>query len=175
MFVTVGSQSSYKIDAVADAAALVFSQREVPVTVNGISCQSGVSDQPMSNLESILGARTRAAAAINAPGSSLGVGIENGLDLIDGIWFATTWIVARTAAGCEGIASTVHRPVPTEIMTQVLAGHELSHAVEIAIPASIRAQYHGLIGIITQGRLNRHDILRDGIVVAMSHCISQVD
>lgn len=168
--IAVGSRSQYKIDAASDAVHLVFAD-EVEEVIVGINVASGVSAQPMSNEESIQGARNRARGAIAATGIDVAIGIENGLTEIEGIWFANTWIVAINAHGREGIASTVLRPVPSHIMSDVLRGMELSDAVRANVPDEIRERYSGLIGIITNGVLNRHDVLRDGIVVALSDLI----
>lgn len=169
MRVAVGSGSQYKIDAASDAARLVYGD-EIDEVV-GTNVVSHVSDQPMSNEESISGARNRARAALQATGADIAIGIENGLSEIDDVWFASTWIVATDAEGWEGLASTILRPVPLAIVSDVLLGRELSDAVRANAPAEIRERYSGLIGIITGGVLNRHDVLRDGIVVAISQLL----
>ncbi|MCO5215296.1 MAG: inosine/xanthosine triphosphatase [Thermomicrobiales bacterium] len=164
--VAIGSCSQYKIDATRDAMRLVLPDE--PLDVVSVDAASGVSAQPMSNEESIQGARNRARVALQATGADIAIGIENGLSEVDDVWFANTWIAAIDAHGGEGLASTIHRPVPPRLMTRIHSGWELSDAVREEIPAEVRERYVGLIGIITNGVLNRHDVLRDGIVVAMS-------
>lgn len=171
--IAVGSGKSYKIEATVSACKLVFGS--IPFSVQGIAVESGVSSQPMSHEESISGARNRAISALeHGPEScDVGIGIENGLVQILDQWFATTWIVALNASGSEGVASTLHRPVPPALIDLVQQGQELSFAIREFYGNVTDRGHDGLIGLITQGALNRHDVLRDGIVVAFSPIVNR--
>lgn len=109
----VGSLKPYKLQATEQAATLLLPH--TVTQVSGAHVESGVSPQPMSNEESIEGARNRAMSALvsSADTFDIGIGIENGLVAIDGSWFATTWIVAMTADGLSSKSATLLRPVPT--------------------------------------------------------------
>lgn len=165
MRIAVGSQSTYKYEAVVDACSLFWCDG---MDIVAVGVDSNVPAQPMSDRESIAGARNRALGALAECGASIGVGIENGLTQVEGMWFATTWVVVIDDHGREGIASTLLRPVPGAVMDLVHNGDELSDAVQDAIPHHLRSNRSGLIGAITGGRIGRHEVLRDGIVVALS-------
>lgn len=162
MNIAVGSRKPYKIRAATSACELVFAGG---ARIFDVDVSSGVSAQPMSNEESIEGAKNRAGAAIEqAPEHcELGIGIENGLVQVGERWFANTWIVALDSAGREGMASSLQRPVPNSVMQQVIKGHELSEALK-----SVGLQT-SLIEAITDGVLSRESALVHGIVTALSH------
>lgn len=164
--IAVGSQKTYKIKAATSASYLVFGEE---VKIYGVDVESGVSPQPMSAEEAITGARNRAMASLSqaSPSCEIGLGIENGLVEVAGNWYATTWIVAVDLSGSEGMASSLQRPVPVGITDLVAQGEELSHAVRDFYRNEPVSEYDGLIGILTQGVLNRIDVLRDGIVAAL--------
>lgn len=167
MNIAVGSRKPYKIRAATLACELVFAGG---ARIFDVDVSSGVSAQPMSNEESIEGAKNRAGAAIEqAPEHcELGIGIENGLVQVGERWFANTWIVALDSAGREGMASSLQRPVPAAVMELVEQGHELSQAVRDVFGNVSETSFDGLIGLMTQGALTRHDVLCDGIVAALS-------
>ena len=171
MDIAVGSGKLYKIQAAMAACERLLGEH---TRIHGVSVESGVSSQPMTTLESIRGARNRAIAALKgAPmPCEIGIGIENGLVELEDQWFATTWVVARGDSGREGMASTLLRPVPADVMTLVKQGQELSAAIR-ELYGEEPGGRDGLIGLITQGALNRHDVLRDGIVAALSPLVNQ--
>ena len=56
--------------------------------VEGVPTDSGVSEQPMSLEETVLGAKTRASRAfLEIEGASIGIGLESGLVVVDGKHF----------------------------------------------------------------------------------------
>eukprot|EP00933_Yihiella_yeosuensis_P070527 TRINITY_DN78646_c0_g1_i1.p1 TRINITY_DN78646_c0_g1~~TRINITY_DN78646_c0_g1_i1.p1 ORF type:complete len:184 (+),score=36.06 TRINITY_DN78646_c0_g1_i1:40-591(+) len=57
-------------------------------SVTGLSTPSGVSEQPMGLEETMLGAKNRAKAALEGgEGAKLGIGLESGLVVVDGLSF----------------------------------------------------------------------------------------
>src|SRR5690606_3803546 len=98
--VTVGSLNPVKVAATRAGFAAVWPESKW--TVAGHDVASGVSAQPMSNGESIRGARNRALRALEAGGTAYGVGIESGLELIEGTWYSTGWVVIVDDTGREG-------------------------------------------------------------------------
>jgi len=82
MKVIVASTNPAKIKAVTDAFKKVFP--EFKIKVESISVESGISEQPMSNKETLKGAMGRAKnARRKIPKADYWVGIEGGLEWID--------------------------------------------------------------------------------------------
>lgn len=175
MHIAVGTLKRYKLDAVALACGLVVLDVDIPPEIHAVCVESGVPDQPVTNEESIEGARNRARQALahcTMP-CDLGIGIENGLEQVAQQWFATTWIVVVDRDGNEGVASALFRPVPPVLMDLVGQGHELSQAIAKRYGALAEGQDSSLIELLTHGALDKRLVLRDGVVTAMSALLNR--
>ena len=125
MKIAVGSKNPVKIACVKEAFEKVFP--DIAWEVEGVDVASGVPDQPMSDVESITGARNRAQGARDALGADYGVGLEGGLQEIENNWFDSGWIVIVDAAGNEGMGSTIRMLTPEKMMEMIKGGMELGH------------------------------------------------
>lgn len=95
--VIVASKNPVKIKCTHDGFARMFP--EELFEVEGISASSGVSDQPMSEQETLQGAIARAQnASVLVPEANYWVGIEGGLEEIDNPMEAFAWIVVKSKA-----------------------------------------------------------------------------
>lgn len=166
MLVATGSGNPVKIAATRAGFMAVWPG--TPWTVSGVDVASGVADQPMSNAESIRGARNRATAARRALDADFGVGIESGLERIDGAWFSTGWVVIVDRDGREGMSSSMFRPVPLPSMALVLQGLELGHANDRVFGTTNSKQATGMIGLLTNDVLTREGVFRDAVVSALA-------
>lgn len=166
MLVAVGSHNPVKIAATRAGFAAVWP--EVALEVIGVDVPSGVSDQPMDNAESIRGARNRATRALQDAQADYGIGIESGLEQIEGIWFSTGWIAIVDREGREGLSSSLLRPVPLPSMELVLQGTELGFANDQVFSKSNSKQGTGLIGLLTNDVLTREGVFRDAVISALA-------
>ena len=166
MLVAIGSTNPVKISATEAAFRAVWPDDAWMFTP--FAAASGVSDQPMSDSESIRGARNRAHGAISATGADFGTGIESGLTRIEGHWFSTGWIVVVDRDGREGISSSMIRPVPLPSLALVHQGHELGAANDIVFGKVNSKQDTGLIGLLTNNLLTREGVFRDAIISALA-------
>jgi inosine/xanthosine triphosphatase len=169
MKVAVGSKNSVKINAVKDAFRLVFPQKRWDVI--GIDVESGVSNQPMSDRESIKGARNRAKKALKILKADFGVGLEGGLHEIDGRWFDNGWIAVIDKNGKEGFGSTVKMPTPEKLMELIHKGIELGVANDILFKRTNSKHAEGHFGIMTNNIITRTSGYRDGVVAALTRFI----
>ena len=166
MLVAVGSRNPVKVAAAATGFAAVWPDRDL--TVTGCDVDSGISAQPMSNAETILGARNRASSARLQASADYGVGIESGLEQIDGTWFSTGWIVIVDSGAREGISCSLLRPVPVPSMELVLQGMELGAANDQVFGKTNSKQATGLIGLLTNDVLTREGVFRDAVISALA-------
>jgi len=134
----------------------------------GCLVPSGVCEQPMSNTESIRGARNRALRALRALQVDFGVGIESGLEEIDGIWFSTGWVLIIDTDGSEAVSSSMLRPVPLPSMALVRQGLELGSANDVVFGKTNSKQANGLIGLLTNDILTREGVFRDAVISALA-------
>ncbi len=122
----------------------------------------------MSNIESVRGARNRAVLARDVLQADYGVGIESGLEEIDGIWFSTGWVVIVDTVGLEGVSSSMFRPVPLPSMGLVRQGMELGAANDVVFGKTNSKQANGLIGLLTNDILTREGVFRDAVIGALA-------
>jgi inosine/xanthosine triphosphatase len=166
MRVAVGSLNPAKIEAVRQAFALVWPENAWEV--QGTDVVSAVSAQPMSDAESIRGARHRATRALAQSEAEYGVGLEGGLHEMDGKFFDGGWIVVRHRNGQEGVGCSVRMPVHEEVMRHVHAGRELGEAIDLVYNVENAKQKQGHFGLMTDNLITRTSGYRDAVIVALS-------
>lgn len=166
MKVAVGSTNPVKITAVRLAFEQVFPDE--PWDVSGVNVRSNVRDQPLSDKESIKGAKTRAKHALRAQKADFGVGLEGGLHRIGKLWFDKGWIAVIGKDGKTGIAATVHAQTPPKMIEMVLAGKELGHVDDILFHKKNSKHAEGHFGLMTKGHITRTDAYADAVVMALA-------
>ena len=165
--IAVGSKNPVKREAVLQAFYLVWPDEEW--IVEPVEVSSGVSAQPMSDEESIDGARQRARAALAAcPAAHYGVGLEGGLHKIGGYYFDSGWAVVVARDGGEGVGSTAKIMTPPAIARLIEQGMELGEANDSVFGAINSKQSQGHFGLMTKGVITRAAAYRDGVIVALS-------
>ena len=166
MNVAVGSKNPVKVAGAKAAFEAVWPDKDWGV--EGVDVASGVSDQPMSDEESIRGARTRAKLALEAANSDYGVGVEGGLQEIQGQWFDCGWIVIMDKNGNEGIGSTIKMIVPDEAMGLIRSGKELGEACDIIFGGTNTKQAQGHFGLMTNNVITRTEAYKQGVISALA-------
>jgi len=169
MKIAVGSTNPAKIEAVKQAFQKVFPKAKIDV--QGIEVKSGVSDQPMSDRESIRGATTRAKKAIKALKADFGIGLEGGLQKIGKRWFDSGWIVVIDKKGAIGIGSSIRMHTPQKFMDHIFEGKELGTITDIFFKTKNSKRKAGHFGLMTNNALTRTEGYRDGIISALSRFI----
>src|SRR5258708_40205244 len=135
MLVAVGSKNPVKVQAVKAAFEKVFPEKKWDVV--GIEVESEVSAQPMSDEESVRGARNRAQKALKKMKADFGVGIEGGLQKIEEYWFTRGWMVIVNQKGDEGVGSSVSIRVTDRMMELIHQGKELGEVNDIIFKKKI--------------------------------------
>lgn len=167
--VAVGSRNPVKVAAVAQAFKRVWPDQEWEV--NGVDVVSGVSDQPMSDEESIRGARNRATRALEALDADYGVGLEGGLQQIGAEWFDCGWIVVVDREGREGAGATVKMIVPEVMLKMIHEGKELGEVIDIVFERQNSKQAEGHFGLMTKNILTRTSCYSEAVVAALARFI----
>src|SRR6266568_722375 len=147
MKIAIGSKNPIKIKAAITAFQKVFPQEKLEVI--GVEVISEVSNQPMSDKESIKGAETRARKAISLLQADYGVGMEGGLQEIDGMWFDCGWIVIIDKFGDKGIGSSGRIHTPKKIMDLIHQGLEIGHANDLLFQKKNSKESLGHFGLMT--------------------------
>lgn len=167
MRVAVGSHNPVKLEAVRLAFVAVWG--EASHDVFSVVVTSGIADQPMSDEESIIGARNRARnALVESLVADFGVGLEGGLHKIGEQYFDCGWIVVVDKDGREGIGSTARILTPPKIVGLIEQGMELGAANDVFFDAVNSKQAEGHFGLMTNNAMTRTSAYRDGVIVALS-------
>ena len=170
MIVSIGSTNPVKIEAVRDAFTKVWPHKKfkfIPVKV-----ESGVSKQPMSDLECIEGAENRAKLAMKKSKSDFSVGLEGGLQKIGNDWFDSGWVLVIDKKGRRGIGSSIKMHTPVKILKHIKNGLELGEVDDLLFNEKNSKQKQGHFGLMTKNKINRSIAYRDAVISALARFIN---
>lgn len=167
MKINAGTKNPAKLDAIKET--LSGYQQCQPLSIVGMNVSSGVSEQPTSLDETILGAKNRARAAYDACDWS--IGIESGLMKVphtrSGYMDVCACVIYNGKDFAIGLSSAWD--CPPEVIKKVQQGkdlnaafHELGFTQDKKIGSS-----QGAIGILTGGKVDRKLYTAQAIVMAM--------
>ncbi|GMI15939.1 hypothetical protein TrLO_g3330 [Triparma laevis f. longispina] len=182
--IAVGSKNPCKVEAVEAAFASILSSTDptktITLNVTGFSAPSLVSDQPMTDSETLLGAKNRASAAANIlPNCDFAVGLEGGIvDDEDGIMWCMAWMVVLCPSEVLetrrwGIAKTGAFPLPPLMAALVRKGVELGIADDIVTKREDSKLGGGTVGVLTNEIVSRGKYYEHAIVLAMTKFIQE--
>ncbi len=167
--VVVGSTNPTKVNSTKEAFEAVWPDETFEVT--GVRVKSGVSEQPMSEAETIRGAKNRARVAMLQHPADYAVGLEGGLWKINGDWFESGWIAVLDAAGNFGLGSTPVIEMPPRLLKEIQAGKELGVVIDEITGEQDLSKRGGFFGLMTNGKLDRTAALKDGVLFALGRFV----
>lgn len=163
--VVVGSQNPVKVSATQQAFEAMFPEEQFEVV--GVAAPSGVSDQPMTDEETKLGAYNRTVSAKNIePKADFWVGIEGGLEKHSNEQWTMAWMCVSSNEQI-GYGKTSAFLLPTEISNLINNGMELGHAADKVFSTDNIKQKGGAIGLLTNGLVSRRDFYLHAMIFAL--------
>jgi inosine/xanthosine triphosphatase len=166
MKVIVASKNPVKLNAAALGFNAMFNN--VVFDFHAIEVASDVSDQPMGNEETYLGAVNRAKNAQKAmPDADFWIGLEGG-----NISHSATemevmaWIVVLSKTQL-GKARTAGFFLPQKTIDLINQGYELGQADEIVFNLKNTKQNMGSTGLFTNNVLDRKDYYVQAVILAL--------
>lgn len=163
MKIVVASENPVKLKAVESGFRAFFEGCEV----EGIQASSGVSNQPLTEEETLEGARNRVMEARRLiTDAEFWVGIEGGIQAVDTGLAAFAWIVI-SSAGKKGEARTATFMLPGKISHLIAGGLELGTANDLIFSKSNSKQKNGAVGLLTHNIIDRTDLYRDAVILAL--------
>jgi inosine/xanthosine triphosphatase len=175
--VAVGSTNPVKLSSVKRAFERFFPDTEI-VTIS-YAASSGVSDQPMTDEETLRGALNRCQAVAAACKDALpdyAVGLEGGCSersvALPGTevkylecfaWMA----VFQVCSGRFGWARTGSFQLPPAVAELVISGVELGIADDRVFGRSNSKQQDGAVGLLTRGVITRTDYYEHALLLAL--------
>lgn len=150
--IVVASKNPVKIDAVKDGLAALISEE---IELIGVSVESGVSYQPMSDAETLNGAVNRVKQAqCQYPGHDYYIGLEGGVEQHASGLMAFAWMLISNGVKV-GKARTASFFLPPEVAKLVHEGMELGDADDIVFKKNNSKQQNGAIGLLTNDAITR--------------------
>jgi inosine/xanthosine triphosphatase len=163
--ISVASTNPVKIQAVLDGFKFIFPMEEWEAI--SIEVPSGVSHQPMTDVETLTGATNRAHNAQQAqPDSDFWAGIEGGVENLNGEMFAFAW-VAVISQSQTGHARSGSFMIPPTVAKLVREGKELGDADDIIFGRENSKQKNGAIGLLTDDAIDRKSLYEHAVVLAL--------
>ncbi|MEM6512105.1 MAG: inosine/xanthosine triphosphatase [Pseudomonadota bacterium] len=166
MKVVVSSANPVKLAATRQAFEQTFP--DTAIDIESCTVASGVSDQPMNDEETRRGAINRAQAARQAVADAdYWVGLEGGIEVIDGALMASAWMAVLGTGDNIGLSRTMGLPLPPTIKTLVDDGMELGEANDRVFATLNSKQGGGAFGLLTDGRITRESVYADTMMIAL--------
>ena len=162
----MGSKNPVKVDAVRQGFEKMFPDENFEVS--GFEVASGVSDQPMGDEETFLGAKNRATKARELfPDADFWVGLEGGNIAHTAFEMeAMAWMVVLDKIKM-GKARTAGFYLPQKTIALINQGYELGHADEIVFGTKNSKQKMGSTGLLTDNALTRTEFYVQAIILAL--------
>lgn len=168
MHIGVGSTNPVKV--AATRAAFVR-----PVTVEAVAVDSGVSEQPTGEAETIRGAENRAGNVLAAGDFDLAVGLEGGVAEVDGAdgCFLIMW-AAASDGDRVGLGAGPRLRLPASIADRIDAGEELGPVMDDVLGTDDVAKKEGAAGALTGNAIDREEGLRHAVAGALGPFVTDL-
>jgi inosine/xanthosine triphosphatase len=165
--VIVASNNPVKLQAVQQAFERMFPGEQFDINPLGVSV-AGIPPQPMTDGETHYGARLRAEAARQSqPASDFWVGVEGGVQPMEGSLAVFAWVVVISSRR-SGEARSGTFFVPPGVADLVRQGLELGDADDIFFGKRNSKQENGAIGLLTGDVLDRTELYTHAVLLALA-------
>ena len=162
--IVVASRNPVKINAAKIGFELMLKD---DVEAIGLSIPSGVSDQPMTDEDTRKGSETRAIGAKNKMAdANFWIGIEGGVDKLNGVIHTFGWITILSKDQ-KGQARSATIPLPNAVEAGLQKGEELGDINDRLFHKDNSKQKGGTSGILTHGVMDRLELYRHAMVLAL--------
>ena len=173
MRVAVGSQNPAKVSAVQAA----FAKMQMDVEVTGIGTDSGVSEQPFSDEETIHGAVNRARHVFKTAQNygqllDFGIGLEGGVVETPYGLFVCNWGAVVDRHGNVSIGGGHRVQLPENIARALRQGEELGTVIDRWAGGYDIKKKEGTIGILTNNHITRESMFCDVVICAFSRFLN---
>lgn len=166
LHVVVASQNPAKMRAVQEAFSAHFPGQ--PVGYTAVAAESGVSDQPVSDLETRIGAENRAREVMQShPGRDYWIGLEGGIEHIGEQLEAFAWMCVIDRNERLSVTRTVSLPLPPAVRALVDKGMELGEANDQVFSTVNSKHEGGAFGLLTDGLYTRESVYTEALVMAL--------
>lgn len=164
MKIAVGSTNPVKVTAVRKMTSRVWPEADIV----SVSVPSGVSDMPMTDEETLAGAKNRAIAAQSTLDADFGIGLEGGVHPEPFGLVLHGWVVVVDRNGRKGIGGGGRLPLPAHIAQKISAGTELGDIMDEILNDHNSKQKGGAVGAFTNGLILREETFALAVAYALA-------
>lgn len=163
--IAVASKNPVKLQAALDGFQRMFPRETFEV--RAVKIPSVVSDQPMTDEETLEGADTRASLARDLmPEADYWVGIEGGVMDRGTHLSGFAWVVILSE-GRRGVGRSGEFFLPENLARLVRQGVELGEADDVVFSRNNSKQNNGAIGLLTGDVVDRVNLYIPAVVFAL--------
>lgn len=163
--VLVGSTNPVKINAAKATLQRAFTDAEL--RVESVKAPSGVADQPMTEKETLQGARNRVEFCQQAQAADIYVAFEGGVDEFEYGVATFAYIVVATAEQLS-VGRTANLPLPQKFYQELQAGRELGDVLDEHFKTTNVKQKGGAIGLLTNHFESRESSYQQALMLALA-------
>lgn len=164
--IIVASKNPVKLQATLDGFTRMFPGEEF--SIEGVSVESGVADQPSSDEETYQGAFNRSTnAKAAAPDADFWVGLEGGIEAKEDTMESFAWMVIRDKNDRIGKGRTATFFLPPQVAELIHQGKELGEADDIVFGKTNSKQANGAVGLLTHDVVTRTTYYTEAIIFAL--------
>ncbi|WP_421380597.1 DUF84 family protein [Bacillus salacetis] len=157
MIVGIGTKNKAKIAAVQGGFSELLKEE---IQYESFKTESGVSEQPFSDEETIQGAINRAAAVLEMSGGHIGIGLEGGVVQTGYGLFLCNWGALVEKGKHPIIAGGARILLPDSIAKRLAEGEELGPVMDDYCQSEGIRHHEGAMGIFTNGAVNRDEMFK---------------
>lgn len=157
MIIGIGTKNKAKIEAVKGGFVELMKEE---IRFEDYKTESGVSEQPFSDEETIQGAIHRASAVLEMSNADMGIGLEGGVVKTKYGLFLCNWGALAEKGRETIIAGGARIILPDSISKRLLNGEELGPVMDDYCQEEGIRQHQGAMGIFTSGAVNRDEMFR---------------
>jgi inosine/xanthosine triphosphatase len=168
--IVVASRNPVKLEAVRQGfESMGFAEPDI----TGITVCSGVSDQPMTDEETLTGAKNRADIICKKfPDADFRIGIEGGIKPHGNhfeafAWIYISWAEAHNRPEGYGQSRTTSFLLPPAVQKLIQEGYELGTANDMIFGQSNSKQKGGAVGLLTNNTVTRTQLYRQAVQLAL--------
>lgn len=163
--VVVGSTNPVKINATLGAFRTLYPHLQIDCS--GMPAPSGVAAQPMTEEETLQGARQRVQYCLHQASADFYVALEGGVEQF--AWGPATFAFVVISDGQQqAIGRSANLPLPQVAYQSLEAGEELGDVMDKLFNTSNIKQQGGAIGLLTHGHATRESVYTQTLLLAMA-------
>ena len=173
----VGSTNPVKVNAAKQAFLTVFPDRQINCVA--MKAESGVSEQPMTEAETRLGAQNRARYCAEHFNSHTGesalkdkvdyfVAMEGGVDFQEEGAVSFSYVAILNPQGELLTGRSANLPLPTSMFKRLQNNEELGPVIDDVFNTSNIKQKGGAIGVLTNNAATRESVYTQALILALA-------